>query len=132
MASGKEDDSLFWDILTCLIISDNARLQWFEIRDTLFKKYEAIYDKESFETVLSRFLKRVAHSGYIKKDSVRHQEVYYYIPKRKQKEVVEKLDRRFCTKNLTSIGISYHLNSVKRRLKIFCSSKECLFNPRNL
>jgi len=48
MASGKEDDSLFWDILTCLAISVNSRLQWYEIRDSLFKKYEKIYDKERF------------------------------------------------------------------------------------
>jgi hypothetical protein len=100
MAHGKEDDSLFWDILTCLAISVNARLQWSEIRDNLFKKYEKFYDKESFEPVLSRFLKRVAQSGYIKKDSVKHQEVYYFIPKGKQKEVVEKLDRRFMHQKL--------------------------------
>ena len=100
MTPGKEDDSLFWDILTCLAISVNTRLQWSEIRDSLYKKYEKIYDKKSFETVLSRFLKRVAQSGYIKKDNVKHQEVYYFIPKGKQKEVVEKLDRRFMHKKL--------------------------------
>jgi hypothetical protein len=31
-------DELQWDIFTCLVLSSEMRLQWKELRDTLYKK----------------------------------------------------------------------------------------------
>ena len=45
-----KDDSLKWDILTCLFFSITMRMQWKDIRDSLHKKYIQ-YDLETFETI---------------------------------------------------------------------------------
>lgn len=103
MGFGKKDDSLFWDVLTALTLSVNTRLQWREIRDIVHKKYEKTYDKETFEVLLNRVLKRLLQSGYVKRDSKGHQEVYYFIPKQCQKEIIDELNRRFMHKKLDEI-----------------------------
>lgn len=103
MDFGRKDDSLFWDILTALALSVNMRLQWREIRDIVHKKYEGTYDKETFEVIFSRVLKRLFQEGYVKKDTVGHQEVYYFIPKQRQQEIVDELNKRFAHKKLDEI-----------------------------
>ena len=103
MDFGKKDDPLFWDVLTALALSVNMRLQWREIRDVIYNKYEKTYDKETFEVILSRVIKRLFQSGYVKRDSKGHQEVYYFIPKQRQKEIVDELNRRFMHKKLDEI-----------------------------
>jgi len=97
------DDSLYWDVLTCLILTVDKRLRWREIRNTIHEKYEKIYDKETFEVMLNRVLKRLLQSGHVKKESKGHQQVYYFIPKKRQKEISEELDRRFAHEKLDEI-----------------------------
>jgi hypothetical protein len=103
MGFGKKDDPLFWDALTALALSVNMRLQWREIRDIVHKRYEKTYDKETFEVILNRILKRLLQSGYLKRDSKGHQEVYYFIPKKRKQEITEELNRRFMHKKLDEI-----------------------------
>src|SRR3990170_2171957 len=103
MGFGKKDDSLFWDVLTALALSVNMRLQWREIRDIVHKRYEKTYDKETFEVILNRILKRLLQSGYLKRDSKGHQEVYYFIPKKRKQEIIDELNRRFVHKKLDEI-----------------------------
>ena len=103
MGFGKKDDSLFWDVLTALALSVNMRLQWREIRDIVHKRYEKTYDKETFEVILNRVLKRLLQSGYLKRDSKGHQEVYYFIPKKRKQEIIDELNRRFVHKKLDEI-----------------------------
>jgi deoxyribodipyrimidine photolyase len=103
MGFRKNDNSIFWDVLTALALSVNSRLRWKEIRDVVHKRYEKTYDKETFEVLLNRVLKRLFQLGHIKKDSKGHQEVYYFIPKQRQKEIIDELNRRFVHKKLDEI-----------------------------
>lgn len=103
MDFGSKNDSLYWDVLTGLALSVNTRLQWREIRDIVHKKHEKAYDKETLEVILSRVLKRLLQSGYVKRDSKGHQRVYYFIPKQRQKEIIEELNRRFAHRKLDEI-----------------------------
>ena len=103
MGFGKKDDSLYWDVLTALALSHNMRLQWREIRDNVHKHYEKVYDKETFEAILSRALKRLLQDGLVRKDPIGHQEVYYFIPKQRQQEIIDELNKRFAHKKLDEI-----------------------------
>jgi hypothetical protein len=117
MVQSKSDGSLCWDVLTCLTLAVDARLRWREIRDILHKKYENTYDKETFEVLLNRILKRLLQSGYLKKDSKGHQKVYYFIPKQRQKDVIQELNRRFMHKKLDEIWERFSSEQRKKAVE---------------
>ena len=100
---GKKNDALFWDVLTALALSVNTRLQWRENRDTVHKKYEKVYDKETFEAILGRVLRNLLQSGYVRKDIKGHQSVFYFIPKRRRQDVIDELNKRWVHKKLDEI-----------------------------
>jgi hypothetical protein len=115
--SGKEDDSLFWDILAYLSMSVDHRLQWRELNDNLHIRYEKTYDKETFKTLLNRNLKRLRGEGYVKTDDVGHQQVYYFIPKRKQKKIVEELGRHFAHRKLDEYWDTLSLDQRRKAIE---------------
>jgi hypothetical protein len=111
-----KDDSLKWDILTCLFFSITMRMQWKDIRDSLHKKYIQ-YDLETFETLLSRMLGHLIKTGDLKKDDISHQEVYYYIPKRRQQKVVDGISKRFLYRKVDEFWQRFSLEQKKRIAK---------------
>jgi hypothetical protein len=117
ITSGKEDDSLFWDILLCLSLSDGSRLQWHDLRDKLYQRYRNTYEKETFDTLFGRTLKHIRQDGYAKPDNRGHQKVFYFIPKQKQKEVTEKLSRRFAHKKLDEYWDTLSLEQKRKSIE---------------
>ena len=111
-----EDDSLLWDVLTSLVLSLNMRLQWKEIRDVTHKRYER-YDKETFGVILNRVLKRLLHSGDIKRESLGHQKVYYFIPKQRKQKITDELVRRFMHKKMDEIWGKLSSNQRKKAVE---------------
>jgi hypothetical protein len=111
-----KENSLKWDILTCLFFSITMRMQWKDIRDSLQEKYRQ-YDTESFEASLSRELGRLIKTGYLKKDDMSHQEVYYYIPKRRQQKVVDGISKRFLYRKVDEFWQRFSLEQKKRIAK---------------
>jgi hypothetical protein len=120
-----KSDELQWDVLTCLFLSVTMRLQWKELRDNLHKKY-AQYDKESFEVLLSRALDRLLKSGDLKKDDKSHQEVYYYIPKRRQQKVIDGISKRFLYKKIDEFWERFSLDQKKRLAKDLAYSQSMI------
>lgn len=118
-------NELQWDVLTCLVLSVNMRLQWKELRDSLFKKYPR-YDKESFEVLLSRALGRLLKSGDLKKDDKSHQEVYYYIPKRRQQKIIDGISKRFLYKKVDEFWERFSLEQKKRAVKDLAYSQSMI------
>jgi hypothetical protein len=114
-----------WDVLTCLFLSATMRLQWKELRDNLHEKY-AQYDKESFEVLLSRALSRLLKSGDLKKDDKSHQEVYYYIPKRRQQKVIDGISKRFLYRKVDEFWERFSLDQKKRLAKDLAYSQSMI------
>jgi hypothetical protein len=112
----RKSDELQMDVLTCLFLSGIMRLQWSELRDNLLKKYSKC-DKESFEVLLSRALARLLKSGYLKKDDKGHQEVFYYIPKKRQQKVIDQISKRFLYTKVDEFWEKFSLDQKKRLAK---------------
>ena len=107
------------------------RLQWKELRDSLHKKYVQ-YDKESFEVLLSRALNRLVKSGDAKKDDKSHQEVYYYIPKRRQKKVIDEISKRFLYKKVDEFWERFSLEQKKRMAKDLAHSQMMIIQGQKI
>lgn len=123
-------NELQWDVLTCLFLSVTMRLQWKELRDNLHKKY-AHCDKESFEVLLSRALARLVKSGDLKKEDKSHQEVYYYIPKRRQQKVIDGISKRFLYKKVDEFWEKFSLEQKKRVAKDLAYSQSMIIRMQN-
>jgi hypothetical protein len=104
------------DILTALFMSVNMRLQWNYLRDHLYKKYSH-YDKESFDTIFARALNCLIREGDLRKDDKSHQEVYYYIPKRRQQKIIDGISKRFLYKKVDEFWERFSLDQKKRVAK---------------
>jgi hypothetical protein len=122
---GTKNDELQWDVLTCLFLSITMRLQWKEIRTNLQTKYFQ-YDKESFEVLLTRALNHLLKLGDLKKDDKSHQEVYYYIPKRRQQKVIDGISKRFLYKKVDEFGEKFSLDQRKRVAKDLAYSQSMI------
>jgi len=95
---------LEWDIKYVLNASPEMRLQWRVIRDGIYKKYKGKYStKSSFSVILHRQLERLLLSEDIEKEVVGHQEVFYYIPKSRQRKIEEELQREYAHKTFDEI-----------------------------
>jgi ubiquitin-protein ligase len=109
-------DSLELDIKRALMTSPNLQLQWHEIRDELYEKYKQ-YDKATFTTTLHRKLMKFLVSGEIEKKEIGHQEVFYYIPKKRQKKINEELERELAHRTFDEIFESFTPQQRKRELQ---------------
>jgi hypothetical protein len=128
----KKNDSLQWDVLTCLFLAPNMRLQWKELRDSLHKKYGQ-YDKESFETIFARALSRLIKAGDLKKDDKSHQEVFYYIPKRRQQKIIDGISKRFLYRGVDEFWERFSLDQKKRVAKDLALSNAMMAqNQKNI
>ena len=107
------------------------RLQWKEIRNVVHKKYEKTYDKETFEVLLTRVLKHLFQSGYVKKDIRGHQEVYYFIPKRRRKVIIDELNRRFMHKKLDEIWERLSSEQRKKAVESLIQRQGLLLQAEN-
>ena len=85
-------DDIEIDVLSTLTQNPNHRLQRCNIRNNLTEKYKK-YAEDSFNNILQRKLSHLCSAGLLKKDDVGHQQVYYHIPKEKQQEVNQRLDK---------------------------------------
>lgn len=124
-------DDLFWYVLFALALSNNMRLRWRELCAVVHKKYDKVYDRATFKVLLYRVLLRLSQLGYVKKDIKGHQEVYYFIPKAKQKEIVDELNKRAIHKK---IDASWEKLSSEQRKKLVADTlgnQQILINLQN-
>lgn len=96
-------NSLQRDILAVLMQISEKRLQRRDLRNAVFLRYERRYVLDTFDVILQRALNRLIDFGYLKKDKVSHKQVYYYIPKRRQKEIAERLETETALRVLEDI-----------------------------
>jgi len=104
-----------YDTKRALLTSPNAELQWHELRNELFKKYEKEYaDKASFTTILHRKLQNM---NYVEKKSLAHQRVFYFIAKENLLKVSEEIDRETAHKRFDEVWDSFTPEQRKRELQ---------------
>lgn len=115
-------DSLEFDIKRALVTSPNAKMQWKKIRDELLKKYTN-YDEDTFTTTLQRKLKQLYNKGDLRKKSVGHQEVYYYIPKNRVLQIKEQLDRELAHTLFDKAWESFSPDQRKRELQYLLNQR---------
>jgi len=76
------------DILNCLRLSLDMRLQRRDLKGKLAEKYvDKKYDIDTFDVTLQRKLNHLCVERLLEKDVKGHQQVYYHIPEGKQNEV---------------------------------------------
>lgn len=107
-------DQMEFDIKRALVTSPNAQLQWHKIRDELYPKYELQYEKGSFTTVLHRKLTKLVVAAEIEKNSLSHQEVMYFIPKKNLSKIRNELDRALAHRRFDEIWDSFSPEQRKR------------------
>jgi hypothetical protein len=108
-------NKLEYDTKRALLTSPNSELQWHELRDELFKKYEKEYaDKASFTTILHRKLQNM---DFIEKKSLAHQRVFYFISKENLLKVSEEIDRETAHKRFDKVWDSFSPEQRKRELQ---------------
>lgn len=92
----QEFDPIELGILTVTMSAPERRMQRRAIRDLLYFKYEKEtgYSKDTFEVTLQRKLNKLCNLGFLRKDNVGHQKVFYRIQKRRQREISEYLDKQ--------------------------------------
>jgi hypothetical protein len=111
-------DPLEYDVKRALATSPNNQLQWHKIRNELYEKYEKEYgDKNSFTTILQRRLQKLRNSGDIDKKEAGHQEVFYFIPKKRLMKIKEALDREAARQAFDEIWDSFTPEQRKRELQ---------------
>lgn len=108
-------DSLEYDIKLVLALSPAMRLQWREIFKTLHPRYKKDYKtKSSFSVTLHRKLRRLIDSGDLEKEEKGHQQVFYFIPKKRQKKVTEEIERACVLRKFDAFWDSFSLDQRKR------------------
>ena len=115
-------DSLEFDIKRALVMSPNAELQWHKIRNELLKKYTN-YTEDTFTTTLQRKLKKLIISGDIEKKSSGHQEVYYFIEKKRLSKIKEQLDRELAHTLFDDAWNSFTPAQRKRELQYLLNQR---------
>ena len=92
------------DILTTLIEAPDCRKRSSELEKELFIKYKKVYSEESFHTHFNRCIKRLCAYGLVKKASLGHQRVFYYMPKNQRQAVKTDLEKMKNAKLFISLG----------------------------
>jgi hypothetical protein len=107
-----------YDIKFMLATSPAMRLQWKEIFNTLYPKYENEHKtKNSFSVTLHRKLKGLISHGDLKKEEKGHQQVFYFIPKKRRKEVVEEIEKASVLKKFDAFLDSFSSEQRKKLLQ---------------
>lgn len=107
-----------YDIKLMLAMSPAMRLQWKEIFYTLYAKYKIKPDtKNSFGVTLHRKLKRLIRSGDLEKEEKGHQQVFYFVPKKRQKKVIEELERTYISKKFDDFWDKFSLDQRKKIMR---------------
>lgn len=112
-------DSLEFDVKRALVKSPSNRMQWHNIRDELFGKYTQ-YDKASFTTILNRKIQKM---NGIEKESLGHQQVFYFISKNYLKKVTEETDRELAHRRFDEIWDTFTSEQRKRELKYLLNQR---------
>jgi len=108
-------DPIEYDIKLMLTLSPAKKLRWREILNTLYPKYKkARRTKSSFSVTLNRKLKRLIDSGDLEKEVKGHQQVFYFIPKKRQEKVNVEVERAYVFKNFDSFWDEFSLDQKKK------------------
>ncbi len=110
-------DALEFDIKRALATSPNSQLQWHKLRNELYKKYEKEYEANTFTTTLHRRLQKFIVSGDMKKKGLGHQEVFYFLPKKRLMKIKEDLDKEVARRTFDEIWDSFTSEQRKRELQ---------------
>jgi hypothetical protein len=109
-------DSLEYDVKLMLLLSPKKRLQWKEIFNQLYPRYEKEHEtKNSFSVTLNRRLGKLVTSGELAKDQKGHQKVFYLIPLKQQKRIWEEIEK---TSALTKFDAFWESFSSDQRKKM--------------
>ena len=113
-------DSLEIDVKLMLLLSPGRRLQWKEIFNKLYSRYEKEHEtKNSFSVTLNRKLGKLVGSGDLAKDVKGHQKVFYFIPIEKKKKIREEIEKASILKKFDAFWDSF---SSEQRKKIIQDS----------
>lgn len=113
-----------YDIKLMLVLSPGMRLQWKEIFNPLYSKYEKEHKtKNSFSVTLHRKLGNLIHCGDLEKEEKGHQQVFYFVPKKHQKRVVEELERAYVFKKFDEFWDAFSLDQRKKIVRDFTAQQ---------
>lgn len=111
-------DSLECYIKLMLVSNPAMKLQWKEIFNVLYTNYEKKYKtKSSFSVTLHRKLKKLVVSGDLKKEEKGHQQVFYFIPKKRKEKVIEELERAYISKKFDDFWDRLSLDQRRKILR---------------
>ena len=86
-----ESDGMQVDILRILAEAPRCTLRRNILKQSLGTKHS--YDDESLDVILARKLTKLDSDGNVKKDNRGHQNVWYFIPRKKQQSIRENLQK---------------------------------------
>lgn len=107
-------DSLEYQIKLMLVSNPAMKLQWKEIFKTLYVNNKEYKTKSSFSVTLHRKLKKLVVSGDLGKEEKGHQQVFYFIPKKRQKKVIEELEKVYISKKFDDFWDRLSLDQRKK------------------
>jgi hypothetical protein len=111
-------DLMEFDIKLMLILSPARKLQWKEIFNPLYRKHKEKYrTKNSFSVTLYRKLKAIVDSGDLEKEEKGHQQVFYSIPKTRQKKVMEEIEKAEVLKKFDAFWDSFSSEQRKKLIQ---------------
>ena len=107
-----------YDIKFMLLSSPAMKLQWKEIFKTLYAKYKKEHKtKSSFSVTLHRKLKGLISVGDLEKEVKGHQQVFYFIPEKRKKEVIEEIEKSAVLKKFDAFLDSFSSEQRKKLLQ---------------
>lgn len=107
-----------YDIKLMLAMSPAMRLQWKEIFNTLYARYKNKHKtKNSFSVTLHRKLAELIRSSDLEKEEKGHQQVFYFVPKKRQKKVIEELERNYVFKKFDDFWDKLSLDQRKEIIR---------------
>jgi hypothetical protein len=107
-----------YDIKLMLAMSPAMRLQWKEIFNTLYAKYKNKHKTpNSFGVTLHRKLEKLIRSSDLEKEEKGHQQVFYFIPKKRQEKVIEELERAYIFKKFDDFWDMFSLEQRKKIIR---------------
>jgi len=101
-----------------LALSPAMRLQWREIFKALHPRYKKDYKtKNSFSVTLHRKLRKLVDAGDLDFEERGHQQVFYFIPKKRQKKVMEEIERASALRKFDAFWDSFSSDQRKRIIR---------------
>jgi len=118
-------DSLEYDIKLMLALSPAMRLQWREIFKALHPRYKKDYKtKNSFSVTLHRKLRKLVDASDLDFEERGHQQVFYFIPKKRQKKVMEEIERTSALRRFDAFWDSFSSDQRKRIIRDFAVEQQ--------